>query len=113
VPAGMTYWAFIEDRLAAAREVEPARCGTGKLVFFAVATPVYSVLYTYVGVFPDSFLAKVTAQDSNISQGAPGTSLTDIPEIWWNTVERLSWSALARRTPACNFRPVRMPMPAE
>jgi hypothetical protein len=109
VPSGMTYWEFIQDRLDAAKEVQPARCGTGKLTFFAVMTPFYSALYTYVGIHPDGFLAKVTMHDGNIPTGVAGADLTQVPDIWWKTVERLSWSALARRTPACNFRSVKTP----
>lgn len=108
-PAGITYWEFIQDRLDAAKEVEPARCGTGKLVFFIVVTPFYSALYTYVGIHPDGFLANVTMRDGNIPMSVAGADLTEVPGIWWETVERLSWSALARKTPACNFRPVRAP----
>lgn len=111
VPAGMTYWEFMQDRLDAAKEVQPARCGTGKLTFFAVMTPFYSVLYTYVGIHPNGFLAKVTTQDGNIPIDSAGADLIEVPGIWWETVERLSWSALARRTPACNFRPVKLPSP--
>lgn len=105
-PAGMTYWEFMQDRIEAAKEVEPARCGTGKFIFFAIMTPFYSVLYTYVGVHPDSFLAKVTARDASVPTGVEGASLTEVPEMWWETVQKLSWSALVRRTPACNLRPV-------
>jgi hypothetical protein len=108
-PAGITYWEFMQDRLDAAKEVEPARCGTGKLVFFAALTPFYSALYTHVGIHPDGFLAKVTMRDGNIPTGVAGADLTAVPGIWWETVERLSWSALARKTPACNFRPVHVP----
>jgi hypothetical protein len=72
-------------------------------------TPFYSALYTYVGIHPDGFLAKVTMRDGNIPTDAAGASLAEVPEIWWKTVERLSWSALARRTPACNFRTVQTP----
>lgn len=113
IPAGMTYWEFIQDRLDAAKEVQPARCGTGKLTFFAVVTPFYSVLYTYVGIHPDGFLSRVTMHDGNIPTNVVDASLSEVPEIWWKTVERLSWSALARRTPACNLRPVKAPKPKD
>ncbi len=109
VPAGITYWEFIQDRLDAAKEVTPARCGAGKLVFFAVITSFYSALYTHVGIHPDGFLAKVTMRDGNIPTGVAGAGIAEVPAIWWKTVERLSWSALARRTPACNFRPIHVP----
>jgi hypothetical protein len=107
VPAGMTYWEFMQDRLDAAKDVQPARCGTGIITFFAIMAPIYSVLYTHVGIHPDSFLARMTMHDGNIPTGVAEADLTQVPEIWWKTVERLSWSALARRTPACNFRPLK------
>lgn len=45
-PVGMTYFEFIQDRLDAAQEIRPARCGVGKFTFFILVTPFYSVLYT-------------------------------------------------------------------
>jgi hypothetical protein len=82
VPAGISYWEFMQDRLDAAKEVEPARCGTGKLVFFVAVTPFYSALYTYVGIHPDGFLAKVTMRDSNIPTGVADAGIAEVPAIW-------------------------------
>lgn len=112
-PVGMTYFEFIQDRLDAAQEIRPARCGVGKFTFFILVTPFYSVLYTWAGVHPDGFIARITARDDSIPPDAAGAGWNRIPDIWWNTFVRLSWSALARRTPACNFRPVRMPSSSE
>jgi len=109
-PKGMTYFEFIQDRMDAAHEIQPARRGVGKMTFFALVTPFYSVLYTWVGVHPDGFIAKVTARDASIPKDAKGAGWDRIPDIWWETLMRLSWSALARRTPVCNFRPVRAPV---
>ena len=108
-PEGMTYITFIQDRLDAAQEIQPARCGVGKFTFFILVTPFYSVLYTWAGVHPDGFIARITARDDSIPTDATGAGWDRIPGIWWKTFVRLSWSALARRTPACNFRPVRLP----
>lgn len=106
VPAGMTYWQFMADRIEAAKEVNPARCGYGMFSFLAVVGPFYSVLYTYVGIHPDSFLARVTQPDSSIPKNVAGTALYQVPETWWKVVERISWTALARSGPGCRFRPV-------
>lgn len=107
VPVGMTYWQFMTDRLDAAGEVVPERCGVGRLVTFAVFAPVSSIVYTDVGLHPDGFLARVTENDRNIPTGVENTSWYDVPNLWWRVVERISWSMLARHTPVCNFRPVR------
>lgn len=107
VPVGMTYWQFITDRLEAAGEVVPERCGVGRLVTFAVLAPVYSIVYTDVGVHPDGFLARVSENDGNIPKGVENTIWYDVPNLWWRVVEKISWSMLSRHTPVCNFRPVR------
>jgi hypothetical protein len=107
VPSGITYWQFIADRLDAAGEVVPERCGVGRLVTFAVLAPVYSIVYTDVGLHPDGFLARVSENDGNIPKGVENTRWYDVPNLWWRVVEKISWSMLARHTPVCNFRPVR------
>ena len=106
VPGGMSYWQFMRDRIDAAKEVRPGRCGYGMFGFLALAGPFYSVLYTYVGIHPDSFLAHVTQPDPSIPRGVTGAAWYQVPEIWWLVVEKLSWSALARPGPGCNFRAV-------
>ena len=107
VPAGMSYWQFIEERIEAAKEVNPARCGYGMFSFLILVGPFYSALYTYVGIHPDSFLARVTQPDSSIPKGITGAAWYQVPEIWWKVVEKISWTALARPGPGCRFRPVR------
>ncbi len=106
VPAGMTYWQFLSDRLDAAQEVEPERCGVGRLVTFGVLAPVYSLVYTDVGLHPGGFLDRVSQDDQNIPTGVEDTPWYNFPELWWNVFEKISWSMLARHTPACNFRPI-------
>lgn len=105
-PKGMTYVQFLQDRLEAAKEVQPARCGWGMMISLAILGPIYSIDYTWVAIHPDSFLAKVTAPDPDIPKGVAGASWKAIPGIWWNVVERLSWTMLAKHHPGCNFRPV-------
>jgi hypothetical protein len=106
VPKGMTYWGFLSDRIEAAKVVEPARCGWGMFLSLAFLGPIYSVVYTDVAIHPDGFLAKVTAPDLEIPKGVENASLGEVPGIWWNVVERLSWTMLAKSNPGCRFRPV-------
>ena len=108
-PAGITYWQFMADRVEAAKEIKPARCGFGMFGFLILVGPFYSGLYTYVGIQPDSFLARVTQRDSSIPKGVAGAAWFQVPEIWWKVVERLSWSALTKQGPGCNFRAVKKP----
>jgi hypothetical protein len=107
VPAGMTYWQFMADRLDAAQEVEPRRCGVGRFATFAFLAPVYSIVYVDIGLHPGGFLDRVSQEDRNIPTGVEDTAWSDIPDAWWGVVERISWSMLARPAPACNFRPVK------
>ena len=65
-PEGMTYWQFMADRLDAAKSVQPSRCGWGMMLSLAAIGPIYSVVYTSVGINPEGSLAKVTAPDSDI-----------------------------------------------
>lgn len=111
VPAGMTYWQFMVDRLDAAKEIEPKRCGVGRLVTFGILAPVYSLVYTDIGLHPNGFLDRVSQDDPNIPIDVENTSWYKVPDLWWNVFEKISWSMLARRTPACNFRPVELASP--
>ena len=45
-PEGMTYVEFIQDRLDAAKTVEPSRCGWGMMLSLATLGPIYSIVYT-------------------------------------------------------------------
>jgi hypothetical protein len=51
----MTYFEFIADRIDAAKTVEPSRCGWGMMLSLAVLGPIYSFVYTEVGIHPDGF----------------------------------------------------------
>lgn len=107
-PQGMTYFEFMQDRVEAAKELKPARCGVGMFASLMILGPFYSVLYTYVAVNPDSVLAKVTAPDPDIARSVAKASLIEMPDIWWKTVERLSWTMLKSSNTGCKFRPVRL-----
>jgi hypothetical protein len=107
-PKGMTYVEFIQYRLEAAKTVEPSRCGWGMMVSLAVLGPLYSVVYTSVGVNPDGFLAKVTAPNSDIPTGVAGARWTEVPGIWWSVVEHLSWTMLGKpASVGCKLRAVK------
>ncbi|NMC52595.1 MAG: hypothetical protein GYA48_03045 [Chloroflexi bacterium] len=108
VPAGMTYWQFMADRVEAAKEVNPSRCGWGMFLSLAVIGPLYSAVYTEVGIHPEGFLAGVTAPDPDIPKGVEYASWRAVPHIWWGVVERLSWTMLGKANPGCHFRPVLM-----
>ena len=107
VPNGMTYFEFMQDRVDAAKELKPARCGIGMFASLAVLGPFYSALYTYVAVRPESFVAKVTAPDPDITRNVADASWMEIPGIWWKTVKRLSWTMLKPSSIGCKFRRVK------
>ena len=107
-PAGMTYVEFIQDRLDAAQTVKPSRCGWGMMLSLAAIGPIYSVVYTSVAINPDGQLAKMTASDPDIPMGVEGAKWYEVPGVWWNTVERLSWTMLGKpASVGCQFRSVR------
>lgn len=105
-PKGMTYFEFIQDRVEAAKVVQPARCGWGMFLSLATIGPIYSVVYTDVALNPNGFLAKVTAPDPDIPSEVQNASWINAPEVWWNVVERLSWTMLGKTNAGCHFRPV-------
>jgi len=106
-PQGITYVEFIQDRLDAAQTVKPSHCGWGMILSLAALGPIYSVVYTDVAIRPDGFLDKVTAPDPDIPTGEAGAKWYKVPGIWWNVVERLSWTMLGKQTSfGCQFRPV-------
>jgi len=106
-PKGMTYFEFIADRIDAANTVEPSRCGWGMMLSLATLGPIYSFVYTEVGIHPDGALARGTAPDPDIPKDVVGAQWYEVPGIWWNTVERLSWTMVGKQaTYGCKFRPV-------
>ena len=106
-PEGMTYFDFMKDRIDAAKTVEPSRCGWGMMLSLATLGPIYSFVYTEVGIHPDGFLARGTASDPDIPKDVAGAKWYEVPGIWWNTVERLSWTMVGKPAAyGCKFRPV-------
>ncbi|MBA4384552.1 MAG: hypothetical protein C0410_07430 [Anaerolinea sp.] len=107
VPKGMTYVDFIKDRLDAAKTVEPSRCGWGMMLSLVALGPIYSFVYTEVGIHPDGFLARGTAPDPDIPKDVAGANWYEVPGVWWNTVERLSWTMVGKPAAyGCKFRPI-------
>ncbi len=107
-PKGMTYVEFIQDRMKATKTVEPSRCGWGMMLSLAALGPIYSVVYTDVAIHPDGFLDKVTAPDPDIPTGVAEAKWYEVPGIWWNVVERLSWTMLGKPSSVgCKFRAVK------
>lgn len=107
-PEGMNYVEFMQDRIDAAKTVEPSRCGWGMMLSLATLGPIYSVVYTAVAINPDSHLAKMTASDPDIPKGVDGARWYEVPGIWWGVVERLSWTMLGKpASTGCQFRAVR------
>jgi len=106
-PKGMTYIEFIQDRLDAAQTVKPSRCGWGMMLSLAALGPIYCVVYTDVAIYPNGKLAKMTASDPDIPTGVTGAKWNEVPDIWWNVLERLSWTMLGKPHPyGCQFRQV-------
>lgn len=105
-PKGLTYWQFLGDRVEAAKTVQPSRCGWGMMLSLSLLGPIYSVVYTDVAIHPEGFLAKVTTPDTDIPRDVAGAGWFEVPGIWWNVVERLSWTMLAKPHVACNMRAV-------
>jgi hypothetical protein len=106
-PKGMTYVEFIQDRLEAAKTVEPSRCGWGMMLSLAALGPIYSVVYTEVAIHPGGFLDQVTAPDPDIPSVVAGAEWYEVPGIWWHVVDRLSWTMLGKQSSfGCQFRPV-------
>lgn len=84
---GMNYWQFMRDRIGAIREL-PAKCQQMHFTGYLIAVPIYPLLYTYVGMFPDSFLARHTQPHPAIPKDV---KLVDAPNTWWSLVEIFSW----------------------
>jgi hypothetical protein len=103
---GMTYWQFMRDRIGAIREL-PAKCQQMHFTGYLIAVPIYPVLYTYVGMFPESFLARHTQPHQAIPKDV---RLIDAPDTWWSLVEIVSWDAwvtphVPQVMPECNLKP--------
>jgi len=102
---GMTYWQFMSERISTIREL-PAKCQQLYFTSYLIAVPVYPVLYTYVGIYPDSFLARHTQPHPAIPKDV---KWADAPATWWSLVEIVSWDAwvtphVPQVMPECNLK---------
>lgn len=83
---GMSYWQFMRERIGAIHEL-PAKCQEMYIIGYLIAVLIYPVLYTYVGMFPDSFLAQHTQPHPAIPKDV---RLINAPDTWWSLVETVS-----------------------
>jgi hypothetical protein len=101
----MTYWHFMSEHIGAIREL-PANCQRLHFTSFAIAVPLYPTLYTIVGLYPESYIARHTQPDPSIPKNI---SWSDAPDTWWSLVEDVSWEAwvtqhLPTVMPECNLQ---------
>lgn len=78
---GMTYLEFMQDRIDAAKNVEPSRCGWGMVLSLATLSLIYILVYTAEAVIPEGTLAKMIATDPDIPKGVEGAKRYKIPGI--------------------------------
>jgi hypothetical protein len=78
------------------------------MLSLATLGPIYSFVYTEDGIHADGALARATAPDPDVPKDVAGMKRYEVPEIWWNTVERLSWTMVGKPAAyGCKFRPVK------
>lgn len=104
--SGTTYWQFMSERIAAIRALT-SKCQQLYFTSYIIAIPTYPMLYTYVGMYPDSFLAKHTQAHPAIPKNI---KLANAPDTWWSLVEIVSWDAwvtphVPQIMPECNLKP--------
>jgi len=99
VLSDMNYWAYIANRLQASSET-PANCHRTRLVYLAIALPVYPIVYTYTALFPESSLATHLQPNPLIPESI---SWREAPETWWQLVKDVSW--LAFTEPQLDYTP--------
>jgi hypothetical protein len=68
-----------------------------------------NMLHQQVGIHPDGALARGTAPDPDIPKDVAGAQWYEVPGIWCNTVERLSWTMVGKQSVyGCKFRQVQV-----
>ncbi len=73
----------------------------------ALETTWRAALPPYIAIHPGGFLDRVSAPDPDIPTGLANTPWYLVPDVWWNVVERLSWTMLGKpQSVGCKFRPV-------
>ena len=92
-------WQYMANRLEASRQT-PAICHRTRLIYLAIALPVYPALYSYVALYPESVLARHVQPNTLIPQQI---QWRQAPETWWRLVEEVS--ILAFTQPQWDFSP--------
>lgn len=81
-----SYWQYMADRLKVSRQT-PTICHRTRLIYLAIALPLYPALYTYVALYPESSLARHVQPSELIPQQI---QWRQAPETWWRLVEEIS-----------------------
>jgi hypothetical protein len=87
---GVTHFVEVERYVDKNREQLPAKCQQMHFTSFAIAVPLYPALYTYVGIYPESYLARHTQPDPSIPKDI---GWTDALDTWRGLVDDVSWEA--------------------
>jgi hypothetical protein len=93
----ISYWQYMADQLIASQKT-PSICQQTRLIYLAIALPLYPALYTYVALYPKSAIA----QHLQPSQLIPKQiTWIQAPATWWNLVKEIS--ILAFTQPQWNY----------
>ena len=95
----LDYWQYMAKNLEASRQTS-AICHRTRLIYLAIALPVYPALYTYVALYPESSLARHVQPNPLVPQQI---QWQQAPETWWRLVEEIS--ILAFTQPQWDFTP--------
>jgi hypothetical protein len=95
----MSYWDYMADRLAASKNT-PSVCQQTRVIYLAIALPLYPALYTYVALYPKSAIARHIQPSPLIPKQI---TWIQAPATWWNLVKEIS--ILAFTQPQWNYTP--------
>jgi hypothetical protein len=87
---GATHLVEVERAVDKNLEQRKAKCQQMHFTSFAIAVPLYPALYTYVGIYPESDLARHTQPNPS---NPKDIGSTDAPDTWRRLVEDVSWEA--------------------
>ena len=88
----LNYWQYMADRLDASRQT-PTNCHRTRLIYLAIALPMYPAPYTYVALYPESSLARHIQPNPLLSEPI---TWWQAPETWWRLVEQVSMLAFTQ-----------------
>lgn len=81
-----SYWVFMAGSLTASQQT-PVNCHRTRLVYLAIALPLYPVLYTYVALYPVSLLTRHIQPSRLIPEPI---TWQQAPKTWWRLVVDIS-----------------------